>query len=114
VLSEWIAAVEKRLGEAAGAVSPASSSSSISSTGPSLEGEAPLEAAAEDPLIVDGLLKVGESLRIKEARGGEVVVTHVAGTPRNVFERVDAGLWGLQRRVRSVLGLGRQREVRGA
>jgi hypothetical protein len=106
VVSEWILAAEARLGAARaggdGGLSSDSYSSADASDGPGggAGGSGSGGAAAGDLLLVDGPLALGESLSVVEAHGGAVTVSHVAGAPRNVFERVDAAVWGLRARLR--------------
>lgn len=91
VLTQWITAVEGRLLNLSSSASSSTSGSSGGSSGSSLY--------RFDPFLVDGPLKIGESLRIAEARGSEVVVTHVEGAPRNVFEKVDEAIWSWRKSV---------------
>ncbi|KAI8465207.1 MAG: Alpha/Beta hydrolase protein [Monoraphidium minutum] len=103
VLTNWIHAVETRLaslGSSSGADAAAISSGGGGGGG----GEVGSSSGGGDPLLVDGPLRVGESLRIAEARGSEVVVSHVAGAPRNVFERADAAVFAAGRWLRAMLG----------
>lgn len=115
VLIGWIQAVEERLaalasgsstaaaggGAAAAAGSSTAAAGSSGSSAGSSGGGSGVGGGSdeEDPLLVPGPLAVGESLRVAEARGGEVVITHVEGQPRNVFERADAAVFALQRRI---------------
>jgi hypothetical protein len=43
-------------------------------------------------------LPVGEAWTVQEDDGRRIVVTHVDGRPRNVFERFDAAVWRLKGR----------------
>jgi hypothetical protein len=96
-----VAAVEERLaapasGEEGRGVGGGSSSSSSSSNAGSPQAAAAAEPApggGGDPLLVDGPLQVGGVMAVAEASGVEVVVRHVEGAPRNMFERADAALF---------------------
>jgi hypothetical protein len=119
VLTSWVTAVEERLaaqasggGGGGGSGSINNSSLNGSSGGSAAQGGSSSSSSSgsrgssgdDDPLLVHGELRVGESMRVAEARGGEVVVTHVAGAPRNVFERADAAMFALRRRLSTALG----------
>ncbi|GBF98208.1 hypothetical protein Rsub_10708 [Raphidocelis subcapitata] len=112
VLCEWITAAEERLAAAAagagafssdsyddGGVGPAKSGGGGAGLAAAAAAAAAAAVAAGDPLLVDGPLRVGESMSVKERSGVEVLITHVEGAPRNVFERADAALWALRRRL---------------
>jgi hypothetical protein len=46
----------------------------------------------------------GEVWEVQEAGGRAVRVCHVDGSPRNVFERLDAAAWRLRRLLAGVVG----------
>ena len=100
LVADWVAAAEARLqrlmGGGAGEGSGGEGDGSGSGGG------------GADPLLVDGPLRVGESRRHTERSGAEVVVAHVTGAPRNVFERADAAAHAAGRRVRELLGMGKK------
>jgi hypothetical protein len=103
ILADWIAAAERRLGAVAGSSSGAqgdaaataatAAAAAAAAAGPPGSGD----DDPNDPLLVGGPLRVGESLAVREAHGGDVTVTHVTGAPRNVFERLDFALFRLRR-----------------
>jgi L-rhamnose isomerase len=49
---------------------------------------------------------VGEVWEVREAGGRVVSVCHVDGSPRNVFERLDAAAWRLRQLLAGLLGGG--------